>query len=312
MLTRLRSLILTLWLGLFVGACVHAAAAGVVIVSSERSTAYVDAVDALVKELERGGLSRYEMLQLTVPELAAAGPLSPKLFVAFGAEAAQALAKAESRAPVLCALLPRSSFERILQASGRKSSAQFSALYLDQPLSRQLELIRLALPAAHRIGVLWGSESQSQAAALKTQAQTRGLELVEASVERDASVFSSLKRVLEDADVLLAVPDPQVYNSNSIQNILLASFRAKVPLAAFSPAYVRAGALLAVHVTPAQIGVQAGAIARGVLQGKALSATPLYSQDFSVTVNDHVARSLGLALDAQALNARLHRWEGTP
>ena len=66
------------------------------------------------------------------------------------------------------------------------------------------------------------------------------------------------------------------------------------------------------HVTPAQIGVQSGVITRGVLQGKALSATPLYSQDFSVTVNDHVARSLGLTLDAQALNVRLHRGEGTP
>jgi putative ABC transport system substrate-binding protein len=147
---------------------------------------------------------------------------------------------------------------------------------------------------------------------LKTQVQARGLELLEASVERDGSVFTGLKRVLEDADVLLAVPDSQVYNSSSIQNILLTSFRAKVPLVAFSPAYVRAGALLAVHATPAQIGVQAATIARGVLQGKALSPTPLYSQDFMVTVNDHVARSLGLTLDAQALNVRLHRWEGVP
>ena len=311
MLVRLRFLIFSLWLGLFAGACAHATAA-VVIVSSERSAAYMEAIDTLISELERGGLSRYDMLQLTALELSAAGPLNPKLFVALGAEAAQALAKAEPRAPVLCTLLPRSSFERILQSSGRKPSSQFSAIYLDQPLGRQLELIRLALPAARRIGVLWGTESQSQAAALKTQVQARGLELVEASIERDASVFSGLKRVLEDADVLLAIPDPHVYNGSSIQNILLASFRAKVPLVAFSPAYVRAGALLAVHVTPAQMGTQAALIARGVLQGKALSATPLYSQDFSVTVNDHVARSLGLTLDVQALNARLHRWEGAP
>jgi putative ABC transport system substrate-binding protein len=311
MLRPLRSLLLALWLGLFAGACAHAATT-VVIVSSERSTAYMEAMETLIGELERGGLSRYDMLQLSVSELAAAGPLSPKLFVALGAEAAQALAKVELRVPVLCALLPRSSFERVLQSSGRKSSPQFSALYLDQPLSRQLELIHLALPAVRRIGVLWGGESQPQAAALKALVQARGLELLEASVERDTSVFSGLKRVLEDADVLLAVPDPQVYNSSSIQNILLTSFRAKVPLVAFSPAYVRAGALLAVHATPAQIGVQAATIARGALQGKALSPTPLYTQDFTVTVNDHVARSLGLTLDAQALNVRLHRGEGLP
>jgi putative ABC transport system substrate-binding protein len=308
-LVRFLSLLFSLWLALFAGACAHATVA-VVIVSSERSPAYVDAAEALVSELERLGLSRYDMLQLTALEWTAAGPLAPKLFIALGTDAANALAKSELRAPVLSTLLPRSSFERVLRKSGRKSSSQFSALYLDQPLSRQLELIRLALPTARRIGVLWGPESQAQAPALKTLTQASGLELIEATIGRDELLFSSLKNVLEEADLLLAVADPQLYNSSSIQNILLASFRAKVPLVAFSPAYVRAGALLALHVTPTQIGLQAATIARGVLLGKALSANPIYSLDFSVTVNEHVARSLGLTLDADALRARLRSREG--
>lgn len=308
---RLRSLIFSLWLGAFAGACAHAAPT-LVIVSSERSAAYVEAAQALVDELERGGLSRGEVLQVTALELAGAGPLTPKLFVALGFEAANVLAKTEPRAPVLCTLLPRSSFEHALLASGRKASPQFSALYLDQPFSRQLELIRIALPTARRVGVLWGPESQAKAPGLKVQAHASGLELVEATVGRNELFFTSLKRVLEEADLLLAVADPQLYNSSSIQNILLASFRAKVPLVAFSPAYVRAGALLALYVTPTQIGQQAATIARGVLQGKTLSATPLYSQDFSVAVNEHVARSLGLTLEPDALRARLRRREGTP
>ena len=288
------------------------AATTVVIVSSERSPAYVEAIDALVRELERNGLSRYDMLQLSSSEWLSAGGISPKLIVTLGTEAAQMLATSEPRTPVLCTLLPRSSFERVLRVSGRKSSAQFSALYLDQPLGRQLDLIRLALPEARRIGVLWGAESQMQANALSALAKARGLELVEASVGRDESVFPSLKKALDESDLLLAMPDPHVYNSSSIQNILLASFRARVPMVAFSPAYVRAGALLAVHVTPTQIGLQAAAIAQDVLQGKPLSATPLYSRDFGVEVNEHVARSLGLTLDAKALNARLHQREVAP
>lgn len=311
MLARWRSLILSLWLCLSAVTGVHAAVT-VVIVSSERSPAYVETAEALVGELERSGLSRAEVLQFSAQEWSAAGPLSPKLFVALGTEAANVLARVAPGAPVLCTLLPRNSFERALQLSGRKSSSQFSALYLDQPLSRQLELIRLALPAARRIGVLWGPESQMHASALKDLAQASGLELEEATVGRDELIFSSLKRVLERADLLLALADPQVYNSGSIQNILLASFRAKVPLVAFSPAYVRAGALFALHVTPSQIGRQAATMARGVLQGKALPASPVYSQDFSITVNEHVARSLGLTLDADALRTRLRSREGPP
>lgn len=310
MLVRLRSLLLSCWLCCC--AVSTAQAVTVVIVSSERSPAYAQAAQALVSELERNGGSRYEMLLLTATEFAGAGNLRPKLFVALGAQAAQALAQAALPAPVLCALLPRSSFERVLRSSGRKASSQFSALYLDQPLSRQLGLIQLALPEARRIGVLWGQESQAQASALNALAQARGLSLLAASVEQDEKLFPALKAVLQDADVLLALADPQVFNSSSIQNILLTSFRAKVPLVAFSPAYVQAGALLALHVTPEQIGQQAATLAAAVLQGKALSATPLYSQDFSVAVNEHVARSLGLMLDAAALRTRLLRAEAAP
>ena len=302
MLLRLRCLFLSCWLG----CCVVSAAQAtdVVIVSSERSPAYAQAAQALVSELERSGGSRYDMLLLTATEFAGVADLRPKLFVALGAQAAQALAQVALPAPVLCALLPRSSFERVLLASSRKASSQFSALYLDQPLSRQLGLIQLALPEARRIGVLWGPESQAQAATLRALAQARGLSLLEASVEQHELLFPALKLALEDSDVLLALADPEVYNSSSIQNILLTSFRAKVPIVAFSPAYVQAGALLALHVTPEQIGQQAATMATAVLRGKDLPATPLYSRDFSVAVNEHVARSLGLTLDAAALRTR--------
>ena len=308
MLIRFRSLLL--WLCMAVGNCVSAATT-VVIVSSDRSAPYAEAADALISELERTGVSRYDMLQVTALELAGAGPLTPKMYVALGTEAVVTLLKAESRVPVLGTLLPRSSFDHAMQVSGRKPSAQFSALYLDQPLSRQLDLIRLALPAASRVGVLWGPDSQALSPQLKALSGN-SLTVNEATVNAREPVFGALKRVLEDADVMLAVADPQVYNTNSVQNILLAAFRARVPMVAFSPAYVRAGALMAVYVTPTQIGQQAATIVRGVLQGKEMSVTPLFSQDFSVSVNEHVARSLGLTLDAETLRTRLRRKEGAP
>ena len=307
---RWRILLLGLWLGFFATAGAHAAAT-LVIVSSERSGAYLEVTEALMGELERTGLPRAEVLHLTSLEFSATGPLAPKLFVALGTQAALALGKAELRAPVLSTLLPRAGFERVLLESKRKVSSQFSALYLDQPLSRQLDLIELALPDVRRVGSLWGPESQGQASALKELAQSRGLDLVGARVTGNETLFPGLNQVLENSDLLLALADPQIYNSGSIQNILLASFRAKVPMMAFSPAYVRAGALLALHVSPSQIGMQAAAIARGVLQGKSLSAAPTYSQDFQVSVNKHVARSLGLSLDADELRARLWRRESS-
>ena len=53
-------------------------------------------------------------------------------------------------------------------------------------------------------------------------------------------------------------------------------------------------------------------VARSVLQGRGLPAQPQYPQDFNVSVNEQVARSLGLKLDANALNERLRLMERVP
>lgn len=306
-MTVVRSLLLLLlsgWMGL------ARAEPAVLVVSSERSPAYLEAAAAVAAEVLRAE-PRRELVQLTVEELAAYRGPAPRLYVSLGAEACRALGRPAAAAPVLCALLPRASFERVLRDAGRRSGASFSALYLNQPVGRQLDLMRLALPQARRVGVLWGPDSQISETLLEAAAQARGLQVVGVSVRPDEPVFNGLKKILDESDLLLALADPQIYNSNSIQNILLASFRAQVPMLAFSPAYVRAGALMAVYSTPAQIGQQAGLMARGVLQGQPLGV-PQYPLQFEVSVNEHVARSLGLRLDAGSMAERLRRQERGP
>jgi putative tryptophan/tyrosine transport system substrate-binding protein len=293
-------------------AATDVSAATVIVVSSERGAAYAEAAQAMIGELEKRGLPRREVLDITAAEWPLAKPSGASLIVALGARATEVMAQAEVSSPVLCTLLPRASFERALQAFRRRVSARFSALYLDQPLDRHFDLIRLALPDARRVGVLLGPASPERPLALRVLAQSRGLSVVDATVDAQGPIFPALKEAMQDVDVLLALPDPLVYNNNTIQNILLASMRAKVPIAAFSPAYVRAGALLALYTTPTQIGVQAAAIASSVLKGGELPGTPLYPQDFDVAVNEHIASSMLLNLNAKVLKEQLHKKGATP
>ena len=310
MLIGLRHLVLGLALGWLPVSVVQAAS--VVVLSSESGAAYAEAAQALIGELEKRGLPRDEVLAITTAEWAGAVQSGAKLIVTLGVQASERVAQSNVQSPVLCTLLPLVSFERLLRAQGRRSSPRFTALYLDQPFSRQLTLIRQALPKAKRVGVLWGPASAAQAPALKAQALSRGLSLVDASVDAQTSLFEALKNVLQEVDLLLAVPDPQVYNSSTVQNILLAAFRSKTPVAAYSSAYARAGALLSVYVTPTQLGVQAAALASAVLQGRELPATPIHSQDFEVAVNEHVAHSFGLSLNARDLREKLMQDERLP
>ena len=287
----------------------------VAIVSSQTSAPYMEAAQALIRQLESQGVPR-NAIQLFNPadvaSLPAATQATLKVWVALGFEASASLAKAQLKAPVLSALIPRSGFERVLSDNGRKASAQFNALYLDQPLSRQVALIRLALPQARQVGVLLGPQSWSRAPSLLAAASTRGLSLRAARLDDDTSLFDALQSILADSDVLLAQADPLVYNSNTIQNILLTTIRAKVPLLAFSPAYVRAGALLAVYSTPTQAGTQAAHWVQEALAMRSLPEQALEPLDFEISVNAQVARVFGLTLDAQALRLALKRQEQLP
>lgn len=282
------------------------------VVQSQTSAPYLDATQALLRGLARQGLAPDAVVVWSPAELAAlpASRLSViKVWVALGTEAATGLAQSRITAPVLNALLPRSSFERVLRISGRKTSAGFNVLQLDQPLLRQLALIRLALPKARRLGVLWGPDSVPKAAVLRSLASSQGLTLQEARLDEEAALFAALKSVLDGSDVLLALADPLVFNSSSLQNILMTTIRGQVPLVAFSPAYVRAGALLAVYSTPPQVGEQVALWVLDALANRVLPEQALEPLDFEISVNEQVARVLGLSLDAKALTLALKRQE---
>lgn len=292
------------------------AATRVVIVSSDTTAAYADATQALMGGLERAGVARLDIRHMSVAEWNAANAanavvvaLNPQAFVALGTEAASVLARAKLKSPMLSALIPRSSFERVLRESGRKASAQFNVLYLDQPLQRQLAMIRLALPQARRIAVLWGPDSWSSAPTLRALASANGLSLQEARLDPDTPLFDALQKALDGSHVLLAQADPQVFNGNSIQNILMTTIRHKVPLIAFSPAYVRAGALLAIYSTPTQVGTQAAQWVLDALANRLLLEQPMAPDDFEISINPQVARVLNLSLDAAALQQALKRRE---
>ncbi|WP_168224759.1 ABC transporter substrate-binding protein [Rhodoferax aquaticus] len=305
---------LLMLLGCLVASQAAHAASVVWVVCSDRSTQYEATVAAITAELENGGVARSEVV---VAYLSDPGTIDPsvlnsgKLIITLGSEALAKTLVRDVRVPVLATLIPRGSFESLVKEPIRKPQAPVYALYLDQPFGRQLDLLHLALPHAKRVGVIWGNGSAGNQLALAASAQSRGMDLVVGRAAPDGSLAQGLRTITDDAQVLLAIADPSVFNSATLPNILLATYRAQIPVLAFSQAYVKAGALLSLYSTPEQIGFQAGALARSVLGGANLSHGQ-YLQEYTVGVNEHVARSLGLTLDAAQLSERLKRLERKP
>lgn len=215
-----------------------------------------------------------------------------------------------SQVPVLAILVPQAVFEA-RRAHPAASGRSFGAVVLDQPLGRQLALIKRALPDRVRVGVVPGAQTRALLPQLEREARSRGLQLVKGpEVRAPEDIYPALREVLVEADVVLALPDPAIYNANTLQNILLATYRARVPLVAFSSAYVKAGALLALYSTPAQVARTAVDVLRQWQAGQGL-ATLQRPREFTAAVNPRVAESLHFRIDDEAvLIAELRRLEG--
>ena len=276
---------------------------------SEASAAHLETAEVLRSDVDRTLPARVEW-RIERWNQFASTKQKPQWIVAVGAAAQhgmQELFAGDATPPALLALLvPRQAFERMANPARLRAGA-LSAVFLDQPPGRQLELIRLALPAVNRVGILVGAESKSQSAALEKAARERDLQLTVSAVGQDG-LFPALQSLLGNAEVLLALPDPAIFNSQTAANILTAAYRHQVPLFGFSPAYVKAGALLALYSTPAQVGARGGELLGQALSGKSLPS-PQWPREFTVSVNRDVARSLGLALDETRLAEQLRERE---
>jgi putative tryptophan/tyrosine transport system substrate-binding protein len=307
MLPRPLSLLLA-FLALWVAPA--AVAAEVLISYVENETSHVQVVEAIERELGTGirivrqpwrpdeGLKRE-----TVP--------NADLVVTVGVETTRSQVSARTALPQLAVMVPRITFQNLLET--RPPPQKLTAVFVDQPLARQLGLIRLLLPGAQRVGLVYGKLTQGLLDELQALARARGLELVSYPAWRDSELYPALQYVLQNADVLLALPDPEIVNTATSQNLLLTSFRFRKPVFGYSAGYVRAGALASIYSTPGQIGQTAAKRIRDLLARTPQAFEAVYARDYSIAVNRGLAANLGLQVpEDESLLDLLRKTEARP
>lgn len=283
--------------------------AEVTIVLSENTSLYAEASQALIQEL--GPDVRVSVIVADALEAPGRVALGGAAIVALGTRALGNTIASEPQAPVVAVLVPRRAYDVCL-GSGKLPAKGITAVFLDQPYARQLNLTRLMLPNKTRIGILVGPEWENQVATLTSAAREQKLTLVREPVLDPRDLHLALQKVISESDVILALPDSSVFNSATLPNILLTSYRRQLPVFGFSPAYVRAGALAAVFSTPQQNAKQAAELVLRAVGGGAMPQ-PQYPRTFWVSVNGTVARSLDLKVEDEAtLVAELQRLEREP
>ena len=234
------------------------------------------------------------------------------LTITVGSKAAKAVSAIKTNSPVLCVMLPKRSFQSIMEGVDSQNQSRFSAMFLDQPLLRKFNLIRVALPEYKNVGVILGPATQAKHSEIKRIAAMGNIKLYSKNIQTSDALVNALNEVLDSNDILLTIADPVVVNRNTLHSLFMTSYMKRIPVVGYSRAYVQAGALLAVYSTPVQLGKQAGEILRQIVKsGKQLSSDVYYPKYFSVSVNKRVAKSLGILLkDEHEIQALMQSMEG--
>lgn len=199
------------------------------------------------------------------------------------------------QAAVLSLMVPRVSAERLNWSSAlpRRKTAY---VYIDQPASRYLDLVEATFAQAKRVGLVVSRENADNVKLLQQEASRRRLKLNLETVARADEVASALRNVLPESEVLLLLPDFLTFHAGNAQNVLLTTYRYRVPVLGFSRGLSKAGAVAAVYSTPAQIGRQGARMASRWKPESGDLPSSQHADEFSVDFNPYVARSLGVVL----------------
>lgn len=268
----------------------HAWGGSIALILSESGGAYGEFAGVLEDVLSGSTWSVSSRIQADAAQLP-----SSDLVVTAGSDALRkALGRTDSP-PIIATLLPRQSYERIL-AENRKPG-RITAIYLDQPAARQAAFLRQLLPEQKRFGVLVSTETRASLPQFRQAFNNAGLTLDVEDADTERALLPALNTLMERTAALVAIPDNSIYRRNNIKAILITAFRHQRPVIGYSPAFVTAGALAALHTTPTQVARQTADLI--IAHGTNLPQ-PSGPNQFAVAINSNVAQSLGLKVPDEA------------
>lgn len=212
------------------------------------------------------------------------------LIITLGIKAAEYLTDNSVDIPVIHAYITG------FQHRQHKKHPLHYALLLDQPVHRYIDFID-ALLGPRKIAIL-STESSLISAEIMTRlnGQSAGRIQQQLYAKKD-NLINAVRGLLEVNDVLLSLPDPQIYNQQSLKGVLLTSYRQRKPVISYSPAHVKSGALAAIYTSPQQIGNQIAGLVNQLLTDPQFKPESSYhAADFAISINQRVADSLELEI----------------
>ncbi len=219
------------------------------------------------------------------------------VYVAIGPVALRELTARKCDCVVIGAYTSSQVWRSVTMGLPAARALSMTAIYAEPAPADQLRLIALLYKRPVRVSAIVSSDTGFLKPVLQGIA-----EIQEYAAGEDINVV--LNRIGQ-TEVLLAMPDRSVYNTENVRNILLSTYRHNQAVIGFSADMVKAGALASTYSDIEHINAQVADIAAEYLNSGEL-APPQFPRYFNTIVNEGVARSLEVAVDDAARNFGRH------
>jgi len=168
---------------------------------------------------------------------------------------------------------------------------------MNVPVEQSLRVLKQLGSHVKRIGVIYNKTRTGYLVKeAEAVAREEGLQLVTREVASPKEVLPALESLQDGIDALWIVPDETILAQAVVQQMLLFSYRRKIPVLGLSDRHAQMGALLSLSFASSEdIGRQAGEAAKAVLGGKPPGQIPYTTaRKTNLVVNLKAAQKLGV------------------
>lgn len=168
---------------------------------------------------------------------------------------------------------------------------------------KQLQALVKVMPSVRVVGLLYDpARTGSFVKELGEAADRLDLTVLARAVHDPRDVPQLLDAMQGSIDLFWMLPDSTVVKPGTLEAFLLFSLEKNVPILTFSEKYLELGAMLSIGIVPFDIGLQAGEMAKRMLDRTGFNGERhKEARKASIAVNRKIARKLGVAVDEQAI-----------
>jgi putative ABC transport system substrate-binding protein len=274
-------------------------AAHILIVANSNEQPYQEAIAGFKQQIPVSSKIKFTELMLASTQSSInkeIDSVKPDLIYALGGEAIKWVNLQTTTIPIVGTM--------VLKPDVFEQASNITGISLGYPLKTQFQWLRKFFPRQTSVAILFNpSENRTVVEAARQIGQQNGFNLIAIPVETPKELPYALEQLANNVELLLAIPDETVMSVNTAKEVLLASFRNKVPLIGISDNWVKSGALYALSWDYEDLGKQCAVMAQKILNGAPVqTVSPEFPRKVTYTINTKISEHMNMDIPVDILN----------